>query len=452
MTFTVNPALPALGALSVGSKTFGDGEFSVSKPTSPSSGAFTFTSSNSNVVKISEAGAATIEGAGTATITATQAAAGNYSANSATADITVAKGTPVLSNISLTGLVFGAADVTMQPRSTSSGAFTFTSNNARVLTVNETTGRVRVISAGTATITVRQASTTNYEAASSSVTVQVGLATPTFDRVDPITKEFGDATFLFNWGTSPSDGAITYESSRPEFATIHPTTGRVTIVGAGVTTLTMRQSQGTNHLTASINAVLTIDRGSPVYGDFVIPNKNSGAAPFSLSLPSSTSSGAFSFQSSDLSVATVDNNGVVTVVGVGSTTITATQVATSNYTSASISTTLIVEASVAQQRGTFTTTGPNDFYFDLVAGTTFTVTTYAQQYGIDSQLWLYNSSNTQVAMNDDYFYQDNNRYLDSYISYAVPTSGIYRLRTAVWRGDDNPDYWSGTSYTVETNS
>jgi uncharacterized protein YjdB len=416
-----------------------------------SSGAFTFTSSNSSVVKISEAGTASIEGAGTATITATQAAAGNYSSNSVTADITVAKGTPELSNISLTGLVFGAADVTMQPRSTSTGAFTFSTNNARVLTVNETTGRVHVVSAGTATITVRQASTTNYEAASSSVTVQVGLATPTFDRVDPITKEFGDATFLFNWGTSPSDGAITYESSRPEFATIHPTTGRVTIVGAGATTLTMRQSQGTNHLAASINAVLTVGRGSPVYGDFVIPNRNSGAAPFSLSLPSSTSSGAFSFTSSNTLIATVDNYGVVTVVGVGSTTITASQAATSNYTSASISTTLIVEASVAQQRGTFTTTGPNDFYFDLVAGTTFIVTTDAQQYGIDSQIWLYNSSNAQVAMNDDDYSLGNNRYLDSYISYAVPTSGIYRLRTGVWRGDDNPDYWNGTSYTVVTN-
>ena len=451
MTFTVNPALPALGALSVGSKTFGDGEFSVSKPTSPSSGAFSFTSSNSSVVKISEAGTATIVGAGTATITSTQAAAGNYSSNSVTADITVAKGAPQLSNISLTGLVFGDADVTMQPRSTSTGAFTFSTNNARVLTVNETTGRVHVVSAGTATITVRQASTTNYEAASSSVTVQVGLATPTFDRVDPITKEFGDSTFLFNWGTSPSDGAITYESSRPEFATIHPTTGRVTIVGAGATTLTMRQSQGTNHLAASINAVLTVGRGSPVYGDFVIPNRNSGAAPFSLSLPSSTSSGAFSFTSSNTLIATVDNYGVVTVVGVGSTTITASQAATSNYTSASISTTLIVEASVAQQRGTFTTTGPNDFYFDLVAGTTFIVTTDAQQYGIDSQIWLYNSSNAQVAMNDDDYSLGNNRYLDSYISYAVPTSGIYRLRTGVWRGDDNPDYWNGTSYTVVTN-
>jgi alpha-tubulin suppressor-like RCC1 family protein len=348
LTFTVKPALPALGALSIGSKTFGDANFSIAKPTSLSSGSFTFTSSNSKVVKISEAGAATIEGAGTTTITATQAAAGNYSANSVTADITVAKGTPELSNISLTGLVFGAADVTMQPRSTSSGAFTFTSNNARVLTVNETTGRVRVVSAGTATITVRQASTTNYEAASSSVTVQVGLATPAFQRLDPITKEFGDASFLFNWGTSPSDGSIAYSIVQTSNVATIDTTGRVTIIGTGVATLTMTQSQGTNHTAASIVVVLTVERGTPVYGDFVIPNKTYGAADFLLTRPTTTSSGAFTFNTrlngtlNDTSIATVDSDGLITVVAPGSVEIIATQAQTNTHTASSIVTTFVV--------------------------------------------------------------------------------------------------------------
>lgn len=342
MTFTVNPAQPALGALIVESKTFGDAEFSISKPTSLSSGAFTFTSSNSNIVKISEAGTATIEGAGTATITATQAAAGNYSSNSVTADITVAKKTPEMSNISLTGLAFGSADVTMQPRSTSTGAFTFTSNNARVLTVNETSGRVRVVSAGTATVTVKQASTANYEAASKSVTVQVGLATPIFEKLDPITKVFGDSTFLFTWGTSPSDGAITYTSSKPEFATIDSITGRVTIVSPGVTTITMSQGQGTNHLAASNAAVLTVGRASPVYGDFVIPTKTYGAADFLLTLPSTTSTGAFTFSSSDPSKATVNSDGLITVVTPGTTEITAYQAQTPTHIASSIVTTFVV--------------------------------------------------------------------------------------------------------------
>ena len=348
-TFTVKQAAPTLGKLTAESKTFGDAEFTVEKPTSPSSGAFTFTSSNSKIVNISEAGKATIEGAGTATITATQAAAGNYAANSVTVDITVAKGAPELSNISLTGLVFGDADTTMAPRSTSSGAFTFSSNNSRVLTVNEKTGVVRVVGAGTATVTVKQASTTNYEAASSSVTVQVGLATPAFQRLDPIEKEFGDATFLFNWGTSPSDGAITYRSSNEAAATINATTGRVTIVSTGVTTLTMTQGVGTNHTAASVVVVLTISRGTPVYGDFVIENKTYGAVPFLLTRPTTTSSGAFTFTTrkngtlNDTTVATVNSSsGLVTIVAPGSVEIIATQAQTLTHTASTSTTTFVV--------------------------------------------------------------------------------------------------------------
>ena len=344
LTFTVKQAVPKLGALTVSSKTFGDAEFSITKPTSPSSGAFTFTSNNTKVVKISEAGTATIEGAGTATITATQAATGNYAANSVTAEVTIAKAAPELSNISLTGLVFGDADTTLNPRSTSSGAFTFSSNNTRVLTINEKTGLVRIVGAGTATITVKQASTTNYEAASSSVTVQVGLATPAFQRLDPIEKQFGDATFLFNWGTSPSDGAITYTSNSPTVATIDATTGRVTIVSTGVATLTMSQAKGTNHTAATTVVVLTVGRGTPAFGDFVVANKTYGAAAFLLTSPTTTSSGAFTFTSSNTSVATVNSTtGLVTVVAPGSTEIAATQAQTLTHTASTIRTTFVVD-------------------------------------------------------------------------------------------------------------
>ena len=344
LTFTVKQAVPKLGALTVSSKTFGDAEFSITKPTSPSSGAFTFTSNNTKVVKISEAGTATIEGAGTATITATQAAAGNYATNSVTAEVTIAKAAPELSNVSLTGLVFGDADTTMNPRSTSSGAFTFSSNNTRVLTINEKTGLVRIVGAGTATITVKQASTTNYEAASSSVTVQVGLATPAFQRLDPIEKQFGDATFLFNWGTSPSDGAITYTSNSPTVATIDATTGRVTIVSTGVATLTMSQAKGTNHTAATTVVVLTVGRGTPAFGDFVVANKTYGAAAFLLTSPTTTSSGAFTFTSSNTSVATVNSTtGLVTVVAPGSTEIAATQAQTLTHTASTIRTTFVVD-------------------------------------------------------------------------------------------------------------
>jgi hypothetical protein len=174
--------------------------------------------------------------------------------------------------------------------------------------------------------------------------------------------------------------------------------------------------------------------------------KTYGAAPFTLTAPTTNSDGAITYTSSNTSVATVDaTTGLVTLTGTGTTTITASQAATASYASASTSTTLTVQAAGGfPQTSVFTTTGPNDFYFDLVAGTTFTLRTYASQYGIDSQLWVYDSNNTLLAVNDDYFG------LDSFISYYVQASGTYRLRTSVCCG--NPSAWYGTSYTVERSS
>lgn len=90
----------------------------------------------------------------------------------------------------------------------------------------------------------------------------------------------------------------------------------------------------------------------------------------------------------------------------------------------------------------FTTTGANDYYFTLEEAQTFTVRTFAQQYGIDSMLWLYDSNNQVLAANDDWFG------LDSYITTDL-SAGTYRLRTGVCCGD--PNRWYGTSYVIDVN-
>ncbi len=78
-------------------KTFGDAPFTLASPiiTSDSPGAITFTSSNTSVAIISNINTLTIVGAGTATITATQAASGTFIAGSKTADLKVYNPDPV---------------------------------------------------------------------------------------------------------------------------------------------------------------------------------------------------------------------------------------------------------------------------------------------------------------------------------------------------------------------
>lgn len=92
---------------------------------------------------------------------------------------------------------------------------------------------------------------------------------------------------------------------------------------------------------------------------------------------------------------------------------------------------------------TYTVTGANDLWFTYTEPSDFKVRTYAQQYGIDSMLWLYDANGVLLAQNDDFFG------LDSWLEVAVQP-GSYRLRTGVCCG--NPDAWYGTSYTVELNT
>ena len=84
-----------------------------------------------------------------------------------------------------------------------------------------------------------------------------------------------------------------------------------------------------------------------------------------------------------------------------------------------------------------------DFWFNFTEPSVFKVRTYAQEYGIDSMLWLYDNEGVLVAQNDDYFG------LDSWIEVNVQP-GTYRLRAGVCCG--NPDAWYGQSYGVEFNS
>ena len=71
----VNPTISGFASIS---KTVGDAAFALTAPTTNSTGAFTYSSSNPAVATISGS-TVTVVGAGTATITATQAADANYS-------------------------------------------------------------------------------------------------------------------------------------------------------------------------------------------------------------------------------------------------------------------------------------------------------------------------------------------------------------------------------------
>ena len=127
------------------------------------------------------------------------------------------------------------------------------------------------------------------------------------------------------------EGAVAYSISDNTIgATIDAATGEVTANQAGEVTVTASWESITTSYTLTI---LAKDIATASFDNSKVLTKLGDAAPHNTFTTNSNADVEFS--SSDESVATIDNAGHVTVVGVGTTTITATVLENDTYTSAS---------------------------------------------------------------------------------------------------------------------
>jgi len=99
---------------------------------------------------------------------------------------------------------------------------------------------------------------------------------------------------------------------------------------------------------------------APTITGFTIPDKVVGAAPFDLTPPTSNSSGAFTYLSSNTTVATISGN-TLTIVGAGTTNIKASQAANGDFLAGDMSADLVVTAQTTPVVGTlYVSTAGND--------------------------------------------------------------------------------------------
>lgn len=169
--------------------------------------------------------------------------------------------------------------------------------------------------------------------------VRVGLATDLGSFNVPA-KQLSSALFELIPPTSSRQGSFSYQSSNPSVAVINGST--LTIVGIGTATITATQSDYQKYAEVSTTANFSVTEFEPAtLGTFTISTKLIGDAPFQLTAPTSNSTGAFTYTSSNPSVATVSGS-MVTILSVGTTTITATQEKSNPYDTASVSATLDV--------------------------------------------------------------------------------------------------------------
>ena len=145
---------------------------------------------------------------------------------------------------------------------------------------------------------------------------------------------------------SPADLTLSYTSSNTKVATVDASTGAVTLVSAGETTITASFAGNDNYNAANDSYTLTVAKADAVNSDLSFASATATATYGDATVTSPTLNNPhqlpLTWSSSNEGVATVNTSGVVTIVGAGETVISAAFAGNDTYGANTISYTLTV--------------------------------------------------------------------------------------------------------------
>jgi|GEM_PF-2482868 len=352
-----------------------------------STGAVTYTSSNTSVATISTSTLSAVA-SGTTTITASQAADSNYNSTTATQIFTVTTGPTTLAagdivivqintddpdtfafvplvdlNVGTvinftdnpwSGTALGTAEGTLTWNATSSvSRGTVVSYNGTSFSTGTST------SSGTVALSTSGDAIIAYQGTSVSPTFIYALASNTWITSGSTTSNTSYLPTGLTNGTSARDFTSELDNS---YYNISSFTGNKSSIQTSVGNTTNWTRSDTIPSPAPTFSITVKSDQSITFG--ALSSKTYGDSTFSLTATASSSL-SVSYASSNTSVATVAGS-TVTVVGVGSTTITASQAGDSNYTAAT-NVTQTLTVSTKSLTGTFTA---NDKTYDGTTSST----------------------------------------------------------------------------------
>jgi autotransporter-associated beta strand protein len=250
------------------------------------------------------------------------------------------KGNQTLSFEALANKTYGDAVFTLTGMASSGLPVTYTSSDTSVVTISENTATI--VGAGNAIITASQAGDTAYlPAVSVDQPLLVNQASQTIAFETLPTKQIGDPGFSPE-ATASSGLPVTYSSSNFLVAVV--LNNNIYPVWIGTSIITASQAGNKNYRAATpVNQTLTVTRKSQTITFPALPTKKVGDANFA---PGATASSDFpvTYTSSNTKVATIVGY-KIHVVGIGTSTITASQEGNLIYSAAaSVSNELVVVA------------------------------------------------------------------------------------------------------------
>ena len=285
----------------------------------PRDASYTYSSSATGVATVDASGRVTIVGAGSTIISASFAGNNNVKPGSVSYTLTVAQ--------KKVGIEWGTTTFTYDgkahaPKATATGLVG--SDKCSVTVDGAQTD------AGSYTATASALSNANYKLPADGITTEFtigkGDATVTFASKSANAK-IGEAFTSPTATTTPAGLTLAYTSSAPTVATVDESTGKVTLVAAGSTTITAKFAGNDNLNSAEDSYTLTVSKSDPVDAGISFSSESAtatyGDAKVSSPSLSNPNKLSLTWSSSNKKVATVSSKGTVTIVGVGETEISA---------------------------------------------------------------------------------------------------------------------------------
>ena len=320
--------------------------------TSPADLTLAYTSSNTKVAIVdASTGAVTLVSEGETSITASFAGNDNYNAANDSYTLTVAKADAVNSDLSFASATatatYGDATVTSPTLNNPHQLpLTWSSSNEGVATVN-TSGVVTIVGAGETVVSAAFAGNDTYGANTISYTLSVNKANVTVTFASKTASgKMGEAFTAPKVTTSPADLTLAYTSSNTKVAIVDASTGAVTLVSEGETSITASFAGNDNYNAANDSYTLTVAKADAVNSDLSFASATATATYGDATVTSPTLNNPhqlpLTWSSSNKDVATVNASGVVTIVGAGETVISAAFAGNDTYGANTISYTLTV--------------------------------------------------------------------------------------------------------------
>lgn len=341
--------------------------------------AVSYTSSNADVATIASDGSVTLVAAGTSTITASSSETDEYSASSAAYTLTVTKNSEGIAwSAESFSATIGAENSFPTLSNPGKQEVTYSSSNENVAKISSD-GEITLIAAGTTTITATSEGDNTYEGGSVFYTLEVigdnstksaGLAWSSSSCTATLASE-NEYPVLSN----PNGLKVAYSSSNTAVAGISEE-GVLTLNGEGTVTISATSEATDEYSAGSASYTLKVVK-CPVSVEWsessltaVLEDSNSFPE---LAVSPEIVGKSISYTSSNTSVATIDLEGNITLVGVGTATISATFPGDDTYKAASSSYTLVVTSGADDGAGSFSYSSTGDpSSEDDITNTTFT--------------------------------------------------------------------------------